>query len=1005
MADDVTGQWGTVSFAIPDYLEDVRDAVNDFAEFLITILEIANIALEFVKAFVKGYLDPLASLLKAIIDEITAILKDLAQIGIYITGDWALLGWPPEDLRGGFSEYERRMIARLTDRTDPTRPDVSSKSKVLGFFGYMSVDPTELERLINFIITIIKMFGLSYWPDTSRMPVPIIRDTLYGPDAVGVSTAFQFGPLIDTLGSWSSPPSLCRVTWITKPPSQKHPLNPFPAVGPSGYLVTVSTLEQGLQLRYSRAIQNTDKKDVDGDKSKKAQPREYGPVLSTDNRPIILHGGAEMLSFKGSDFVYNDQIDTTTGAPKDGACQVFGMLDPASNEVVPLELLTTEKNDPTALGETGDGKGSKFRLQRTFLVTSGVTLAQWFAGEYSAVLHLDDMPIAARFERNSSGGIAPLDDGPATHYYVRVWSAGKEIATGKMVPQWDFKSKVAKPNAKKSGQPFFIASKAGEAGLGMPSAARKITFVNANTKDYLHALETALLILILSRSDMPMLEEITEGKSKAVAKGFGEGKWAGQQFALKATGLEDSRHLLRIMYPRLDNLEQAGVDPVGWRSEIHAKVRQMAQDIYERTGPMPETEAAIVDATKDLRTVTWVDLLANKVGEAGGRLEETQIAAGVKVPPTLVAALDPDGKASKFTEFGIAPNLLSMGMSPEDADELFSGVILGTTVDPTGNKAPSDEGTLTGRVGEYAMWDGGKVTITYDEPDKEKVRALLEKAPASLKQIYQQFIDKDGKLLIPEEWAVYLKETQKKKRLSSSGDMTPVYVSGLSHLVKYSKDKKLEQVWTSAFYLRDMIRDWKEGALYAQAAVVLRVATAAFTRAPQDGEWIAMRLFDAFPELQDFLEALENWVKTLAEAIKSMADAIVKYIEFLQAQIVELQQLIRRINAMIQSLLSFSFLLPEFSGLILFSDGTEGLMADMVAATNKPSDGPRSYGGGVAIVVPAGPSFIYDIIALNAGEDPDPDAMTTLTAAPDAIGIEQIEPSAGAAPTDEPDVL
>ena len=135
-----------------------------------------------------------------------------------------------------------------------------------------------------------------------------------------------------------------------------------------------------------------------------------------------------------------------------------------------------------------------------------------------------------------------------------------------------------------------------------------------------------------------------------------------------------------------------------------------------------------------------------------------------------------------------------------------------------------------------------------------------------------------------------------------------------------------------------------------------------------------------------------------------MADAIVKYIEFLQAQIVELQQLIRRINAMIQSLLSFAFLLPEFSGLMLFSDGTDGLMADLVAATNKPSDGPRSYGGGVALVIPAGPSFIYDLIALAAGEDPDPDAMTTLTAAPDAVGIEQIEPSAGAA-TEEPDVI
>jgi len=175
-----------------------------------------------------------------------------------------------------------------------------------------------------------------------------------------------------------------------------------------------------------------------------------------------------------------------------------------------------------------------------------------------------------------------------------------------------------------------------------------------------------------------------------------------------------------------------------------------------------------------------------------------------------------------------------------------------------------------------------------------------------------------------------------------------------------------------------------------------------------DGEWIAIRLFDAFPELDEFLTAIENWVRTLADALQSLADAIVKYIEFVQAQIIELQQLIRRINALIQSLLAFSFALPQFSGLMLLSEGTDGLMADLVAADNKPSDSPLSYGGGVAVVIPFGPSFILDLIQVLAAGTGEPtqdlDGTTGFGAAPPAIGIEAIEPAA-AVVTDEPDVL
>ena len=980
MATDYTGQWGTVAFDVPDFLEDARDAVNDFAELLVAGLEIVNLALEFAKAFIRGFLDPLLALIQAIIDEIVAIIRDLREIGIYITSDLALVSWPPEDLRGGFAEFERRMVARLTDRTDPTRPDISSKTKTLAFFGYLSADPSEFERVVNFILTIVRMFGLSFFPDTSALPVPVIRETLYGSDSVDVSTAFQFQPLVSALSSADgSPPQAVRVTWTTQPASQKHPLNPFPILGPSGYIVTVSTLEQGIQLQYARPKAN---------EGEVPQPREYGAIVDKHLQPVVLHGGAEMLAFESEPFGYNQAM--LDGVPDIGACQVFGMLDPARNEIIPLEDLG--RSD--VLGTPGDGKGEEFFLQRTFLIESDVALAQWFAGEYGATFNQDDMPHDARWEKQSDGTFTLIDDGLATHYYVRVWSVGKEIAgspetLNNTVPKWDFQERNTVMNAWSSGQPFIVGMKSGVAAIGSPSAARKITFVNANTQDYLHALETALLVLVLARGDLPLIDELLGPKTNETVEGYEEGNYLGSQFGLIRTGMEDSRHLVKRLYPDLGELSKP--EQTVWRTSVFEAIRQLALDIYEHTGPMPDTEAAVVAVSDVLRTATWKDVLDAADENAGSAYQDEADGLGIETLSPMFTALDPDNLESMMSENLVAPNLWSTGISARDVDELLY--------------LEGDNPVVRLREGEFAMWDGGDFDIVYEESDPVLVALLLDVSPEGLRATYEQFIDADGALLIPEEYRTYFEEVQEQKRRASSGDRTPVFCVNVSRLISYAQgvDRGHED-WPSVLFTRGLLRGLDNGVLYQQAATVLRVATAAHTRAPEDGEWIAIRLFDALPELEVFLDALENWVSSLANAIQSMADAIIAYIEFIQAQIVELQQLIRRINAMIQSILSFAVALPQFNGLMLFSDGTDGVMTDLVAADNKPSDSPLSYGGGVALVVPFGPSFIFDIIALTLGS-PDPDAMTTLTQAPDAVGIEQIEPAPGAAPTNEPDVL
>jgi len=226
--------------------------------------------------------------------------------------------------------------------------------------------------------------------------------------------------------------------------------------------------------------------------------------------------------------------------------------------------------------------------------------------------------------------------------------------------------------------------------------------------------------------------------------------------------------------------------------------------------------------------------------------------------------------------------------------------------------------------------------------------------------------------------------------------MSPVFVmdaQGMAEL--FGTDNKLAWDSRGLVYCRDMFRQYQNGVLYQEALLALNVASSALTRSPQDGEWIALRLFDSFPDLDNFLVTIENWLKSLKSSIESVVESIRKHIEFLQGAIADLQQLIQRVNALIQSFLSFLFILPSFSGLLLQSAGTDALLADFMNAENKPQDSPLAYGAGVAVVATAPGAFFLDTIFLAEGDG-------GITTPPDAVGVEEVPPTPVVVPVVDP---
>src|SRR5690606_35023673 len=97
---------------------------------------------------------------ESLIALIRNLLNDLRQAGIYIHGDFYAFEGPTFDnLRGGFSAFESRMISRLLDTSDPNRPDFSTDTTALAVFLYAEANDQGVSNLITLVRNILSLFN------------------------------------------------------------------------------------------------------------------------------------------------------------------------------------------------------------------------------------------------------------------------------------------------------------------------------------------------------------------------------------------------------------------------------------------------------------------------------------------------------------------------------------------------------------------------------------------------------------------------------------------------------------------------------------------------------------------------------------------------------------------------------------------------------------------------------------------------------------------------------
>ena len=631
----LTGTWATIQPGLPPQIADIANSINTFANFLVGVLNVALTILNIVKAFMVGFLDPIVPIIEAVISEVEGFLNDIRQMGIYIAGDLRL-EYPFDEILGGYQGYERRMIKRLVDRNDPTRPDFTSRTAVIAIFLYTSADASRIYQVIELIKRLREFFGDN--SDDKLNSVPVGLKAQYGMDGASL---YSFGALQEALSADTVPDSV-NLTWeMAVPPATGLVQWPLPA--PQGFLIEVSTVKDGF-LMGAEVPSARASMDAEGQ-----QDRTQGLVTYPSGKVLRLYGGQDRMNF--SDLL--GETGTVSGNSFDiypPMLDVFGKLNPGMGRVL-LFRNNADTNPlyPDAL-KTTDAEGNDvYVFQRTFYVDSsrvGTVLAG--PGQpFSTTLKHSDMPWDAEVTLAAGGGstVTLIGDEPASKVYVRVTAVNGEVAEYAAergenevdVCKWDISSSILNTMGSRNDWQVFNALGRPLDAVGVPSDALEVTFPSASTQECLDTVTAALAVMLLVRADLK-----TAGTSALFQRGVG----------LDATGLEPMAETLVpwMLGQHPGQFFRKGMLPTTARQQILTFCRVMANDLYHRMGPSKSLESYIAEQGEVLRSFKWSDL-GGDWANTNSPLDMTIIESLESQDSTRGVALSPD-------DIGLTPETL-----------------------------------------------------------------------------------------------------------------------------------------------------------------------------------------------------------------------------------------------------------------------------------------------------------------------------------------------------------
>ena len=587
---DTIASWGGLEIQLvsPDIVDGIN-SVKTFMELINTALDIALNVAEIAKAFVTSNLDLARALVNQIIAMLRAIIQDLFSLGVYANlGDLTILSRGKAGLKGGYSAYQRRMLTRLNDRTDPNRPDFSTSSTVLALFFYVGVDvsfvdgildTTKFQPLLQFLRSFGALFGFTVGGSNLSLPIATNLRAEYS------SPTNLTSP--DPSIAWSSlvGRSKMKILWNVAPAPGGSDQDPNPPIPPSGFIVEVSCYPRGFQVGWiAPATSGTG--GPNGTGSATLQSFATGQYqMANTGTPLVIFGGEDSINLTPE---VSWPSNYSPGDPLiPGAHPAYFFRDPSTPEVIRKPF-----------GKSADGR--TYYNQRSFFVPKDFILSQvLLGGTYSLELKLEDLPLYCPI---NNGVIDTAHAVKPSTVYVRVIPVtNRVVETNYKQARWTPKNRVSDDQDFVSIFPVPVPrdEPLGDSDLGTPSQVLEMAIPNEDHALYSQAVQTALAIIALSRSDLTTPDPVNTNEPVTPDATY------------LATGLEGiSTEVLQWL--RIANAEEyfcrRHISPQSFIGDLYPRIISQSDRYIQTQGALPPAALRAMEGTfRTLVNWKWSD--------------------------------------------------------------------------------------------------------------------------------------------------------------------------------------------------------------------------------------------------------------------------------------------------------------------------------------------------------------------------------------------------------------
>ena len=246
--------WGNVGISEDNefykLLDETKVKTDAVFEVINLTFDLINSALDFIASLLIDFTNPLKPIIEAIIALLNSFIADLRNFGWYLTYDRKGFEDPTKKLLGGYPAFESRLVEKLLDIGDPTRPNFSPESKVFAMTFFVGADASKLGAILAQIKKLLKLF-LTLSGPSDKAAAPINVEVGYYNDVVGeVQLPNKFKP------------DGVRVKWNLPPPPNTNKIMPKSFILPDYFLFSVATRITNERIAYINRVNRPDGEEV-----------------------------------------------------------------------------------------------------------------------------------------------------------------------------------------------------------------------------------------------------------------------------------------------------------------------------------------------------------------------------------------------------------------------------------------------------------------------------------------------------------------------------------------------------------------------------------------------------------------------------------------------------------------------------------------------------------------------------------------------------------------------